>query len=153
MRRSAIMGMQQTENGNSFWHWGDNNNDTHAFVIASEKQKSGVLIFTDSGNGHSIIPSIVEQAMGGKQPITAWINYESYNSPAKNLLRAISSEGIDAPLKRYLEERTQEIKEQFPKLKRLWQNKNKIRLNKGSYAKRISVGFRELTHHSHFRRR
>jgi hypothetical protein len=41
--------------------------------------------------------------MGGKQPITAWINYESYDSPAKNLLRAISSEGIDAPLKRYLE--------------------------------------------------
>lgn len=110
MRRSAIMGMQQTENGNSFWHWGDNNNDTHAFGIASEKQKSGVLIFTDSGNGHSVIPSIVEQAMGGKQPITAWINYESYNSPAKNLLQAISSVGIDAPPKRYLEERTQDGK-------------------------------------------
>ena len=103
-------GLQQTENGNSFWHWGDSNNDTHAFIIASEKQKSGVLIFTDSGNGHSIIPAIVEQAMGGKQPVTAWINYESYNSPAKNLLRAISFEGIDAPLKRYLEERTQDGK-------------------------------------------
>ncbi len=101
-------GLQQTENGNSFWHWGDSNNDTHAFIIASEKQKSGVLIFTDSGNGHSIIPSIVEQAMGDKQPVTAWINYESYDSPTKNLLRAITSEGIDAPLKRYLEERTQE---------------------------------------------
>jgi len=103
-------GLQQTENGNSFWHWGDNNNDTHAFVIASEKQKSGVLIFTDSGNGHSIIPAIVEQATGGKQPVSAWINYESYNSPAKNLLRAISSEGVDAPLKRYLEERAKDGK-------------------------------------------
>ncbi|MDQ3749663.1 MAG: tetratricopeptide repeat protein [Acidobacteriota bacterium] len=48
--------------------------------------------------------------MGGKQPVTAWINYESYNSPARNLLRAISSERIDAPLKRYLEERTQDGK-------------------------------------------
>jgi CubicO group peptidase (beta-lactamase class C family) len=103
-------GLQQTENGNSFWHWGDNNGDTHCFIIASEKQKSGVLIFTDSGNGHSIIPAIVEQAMGGKQPLTAWINYESYDSPAKNLLRAIVSEGIDAPLKRYLEERAQDGK-------------------------------------------
>ncbi|HYP51439.1 MAG TPA: serine hydrolase, partial [Pyrinomonadaceae bacterium] len=101
-------GLQQTADGKSFWHWGDNNGDTHCFVIASEKQKSGVLIFTDSGNGHSIIPAIVEQAMGGKQPLTAWINYEPYNSPAKNLLRAILSEGIEAPRKRYLEERTKD---------------------------------------------
>ena len=103
-------GLQQTANGNSFWHWGDNNGDTHCFVIASEKQKSGVLIFTDSANGHSIIPEIVAQVMGGKQPLTTWINYESYNSPAKNLLRAIMSEGIDAPLKRYLQERMQDGK-------------------------------------------
>jgi CubicO group peptidase (beta-lactamase class C family) len=100
-------GLQRTDSGNSFWHWGDNNNDTHAFVIASEKQKSGLLIFTDSGNGHSIIPEIVSQVMGGRQPLTAWINYEPYNSQFKSLLRAILSEGIDAPLKRYLEERNQ----------------------------------------------
>lgn len=103
-------GLQQIENENSFWHWGDNNGDTHCFVIASEKQKSGVLIFTDSGNGHSIIPAIVEQVTGGKQPVIAWINYEPYNSPAKSLLRAILSEGIDAPLRRYLAERTDEAK-------------------------------------------
>jgi len=100
-------GLQRTRQGTSFWHWGDNNNDTHAFVIASEKQKSGLLIFTDSGNGHSIIPEIVSQVMGGKQPLTVWINYEPYNSQFKSLLRAILSEGIDAPLKRYLDERNQ----------------------------------------------
>ena len=98
-------GLQRTEQGDSFWHWGDNNNDTHSFVIASEKQKSGLLIFTDSGNGHSIIPEIVSQVMGGKQPLTAWINYEPYNSQFKSLLRAILSEGIDGPLNRYLDER------------------------------------------------
>ena len=103
-------GLQQTGNGKYFWHWGDNNGDTHCFVIASEKQKSGVLIFTDSGNGHSIIPAIVEQIMGGKQPLTDWINYEPYNSPSKNLLREILTEGIDAPLKRYPENRTQSEK-------------------------------------------
>jgi hypothetical protein len=101
-------GLQQTENGTSFWHWGDNNNDTHAFIIASEKQKSGILIFTDSANGHSIIPTIVQQTMGAKQSVSAWINYESYDSPARNLLRAILNEGLDAPLKRYLQERTTE---------------------------------------------
>ena len=117
-------GLQQTANGSSFWHWGDNNGDTHCFIIASEKQKSGVLIFTDSGNGHSISPAIVEQTMGDKQPLTAWINYESYDSPAKNLLRAIVSEGADAPLKRYLEERTRE------EAKRL----NEVQTNRLGYA-------------------
>lgn len=43
--------------------------------------------------------------MGGRQPLAAWINYEPYNSQSKSLLRAILSEGIDAPLKRYLDER------------------------------------------------
>jgi len=101
-------GLQRTADGDSFWHWGDNNNDTHAFVIASEKQKTGLLIFTDSGNGHSIMPEIVSQVMGGqRQPLTAWINYEPYNSQFRSLLRAILSEGIDAPLARYVAERAQ----------------------------------------------
>jgi CubicO group peptidase (beta-lactamase class C family) len=100
-------GLQRTAAGDSFWHWGDNNNDTHAFVIASEKQKSGLLIFTDSGNGHSIIPEIVTQVLGDRQPLTSWIDYEPYNSQFKSLLRAILNEGIDAPLKRYLDERNQ----------------------------------------------
>jgi CubicO group peptidase (beta-lactamase class C family) len=106
-------GLQQTENGKAFWHWGDNNGDTHCFVIASEKQKSGVLIFTDSANGHSIIPEIVSQVTGGKQPLTAWINYDPYNSPFNNLLRAIMSEGIETSLKRYLEERMQNTANRF----------------------------------------
>jgi CubicO group peptidase (beta-lactamase class C family) len=101
-------GLQQTESGKTFWHWGDNNGDTHCFVIASEEKKSGVLIFTDSGNGHSIIPAIVEKVMGGKQPLTAWINYEPLDSPAKTLFRAILNEGANAALKRYQEERTKD---------------------------------------------
>ncbi len=117
-------GLQQTENGKAFWHWGDNNGDTHCFVIASEKQKSGVLIFTDSANGHSIIPEIVSQVMGSNQPLTAWINYEPYNSPFKKLLRAIMSEGTDAPLKRYLEERTQNTAKRF----------NEVEINALGYA-------------------
>ena len=116
-------GLQRTEQGDSFWHWGDNNNDTHAFVIASEKQKSGLVIFTDSGNGHSIIPEIVSQVMGGRQPLTAWINYEPYNSQFKSLLRAILSEGIDAPLKRYLDERN-----------RAGRRLNELQINRLGYA-------------------
>jgi CubicO group peptidase (beta-lactamase class C family) len=103
-------GLQQTGSRRSFWHWGDNNGDTHCFVIASEKQRSGMVIFTDSANGHSIIPFIVEKIMGAKQPVSAWINYEPYNSPARNFLRAILTEGLDAPLKRYLVERADSTK-------------------------------------------
>jgi CubicO group peptidase (beta-lactamase class C family) len=103
-------GLQQTGDEKFFWHWGDNDGDTHCFIIASEKQKSGVVIFTDSGNGHSIIPFIVEKILGAKQPVSAWINYEPYNSPAKSFFHAILTEGLDAPLKRYLAGRNDSAK-------------------------------------------
>lgn len=95
-------GLQQNNGIDSFWHWGDNNNDTHAFIIASRKQRSGIVIFTDSGNGHSIIPAMIEPLLGGKQPVTPWINYEGYDSPAKNLLRSIIADGVGPALSRYL---------------------------------------------------
>jgi tetratricopeptide (TPR) repeat protein len=53
----------------------------------------GVVIFTNSGNGHSIIPVIVSEAIGGLHPAIAWINYESYNSPARVLFRDILARG------------------------------------------------------------
>lgn len=76
-------GLERTANGEAFWHWGDNSNEFHNFVIAYPKTKTAVIIFTDSGNGHSIIPEIVAEAGGGAHPAFAWIRYEPYNSPAK----------------------------------------------------------------------
>ncbi|HKP67986.1 MAG TPA: serine hydrolase [Pyrinomonadaceae bacterium] len=92
-------GLQQSNGIQSFWHWGDNG-DIHTFVMGSQKDRSGVVIFTDSGNGHSIIPSILEKTYDRQQPLSSWIHYEAYNSPAKTLLRSILVDGV-AALSRY----------------------------------------------------
>ncbi len=87
-------GLQQTEDGISFWHWGDNNGDVHCYVVGFPEQKLGVVVFTNSGNGHSIIPAIISEAIGGKHPAIAWIDYEPYNSPAKMLFKDILARSV-----------------------------------------------------------
>jgi tetratricopeptide (TPR) repeat protein len=95
-------GLQNTDEGISFWHWGDNGN-SKAYVVAFEKQKLGVAIFTNGANGLSIISEFVNDAIGGKQPALAWLNYEPYNSPAKKLLKNILAKGAEEALREYRE--------------------------------------------------
>lgn len=87
------VGLQHTEDGDSFWHWGDSNNDAQAFVVAYPKQKLAVLVFANSGNGHSIIPEIIKEAIGGQQPGIAWLNYDPYNSPMRVFARDVLNRG------------------------------------------------------------
>jgi tetratricopeptide (TPR) repeat protein len=70
--------------------------------VAYPREKMGVMVFTNSGNGHSIIPQIIQEAIGGQQPAIAWLNYEPYNSPSKQLFRDILARG-DAAIKDYRE--------------------------------------------------
>lgn len=93
-------GLQKTADGLSFWHWGDNGN-TKAFVVAFDKQQTGVVVFTNSANGLSIMREIVGEAVGGRQPALAWLNYESYKSPARVLFKNILAKGADAALAEY----------------------------------------------------
>jgi CubicO group peptidase (beta-lactamase class C family) len=97
-------GLQNTEDGVSLWHWGDNGN-TKAYFVAYDKQKTAVVIFTNSANGLSIIPEIVAEAVGGGQPALAWLDYESYKSPAKLLSRNILAKGAKQALQEYRERR------------------------------------------------
>lgn len=86
-------GLERTETGNAIWHWGDNNGEFQSFVLAYPKEKTGVVIFTNSGNGLSIIPEIVTQITGRPHAAFAWMRYEPYNSPAKILFRDILARG------------------------------------------------------------
>lgn len=85
-------GLQKTTDGDSFWHWGDNG-DTKAYVVGFNKDKSGVVIFSNSANGLSIVDEILSQIIGSKQPALVWLNVEPYNSPAKMLARNILANG------------------------------------------------------------
>ncbi|HKY04838.1 MAG TPA: serine hydrolase domain-containing protein, partial [Blastocatellia bacterium] len=93
-------GLQITTDGESIWHWGDNG--VHkAYVVAYPKQKAGIVIFANSLNGLSIHHEIIAQAIGGAHPAFGLLNYESYDSPGRTLLKAILEKGADPAIKEY----------------------------------------------------
>jgi CubicO group peptidase (beta-lactamase class C family) len=97
-------GLQTTDEGTSFWHWGDNGNNK-AFIVAFEKQKDAVVVFTNSTNGLTIIREILADALGGKHPALAWLNPGSYNSPARVLIKAIVTVGAEQAIGDYRKRR------------------------------------------------
>lgn len=94
------VGLQSTSEGLSFWHWGDNG-DSKAYFVAFEREKKGVVVFANGANGLSFMPELIAEAVGGQQPALAWLKYESYKSPARQLLKSILASGAEAGLGEY----------------------------------------------------
>jgi CubicO group peptidase (beta-lactamase class C family) len=99
-------GLEQTQDGTAFWHWGDNG-DTKAFVLAVPKQKTGLVMFANSANGLSIINELVESVMGNDHPSLAWLNLERYNSQPRLMLKAIVKSDAETVLTDYRGHRAQ----------------------------------------------
>jgi CubicO group peptidase (beta-lactamase class C family) len=93
-------GLEETGNGTSFWHWGDNG-DTKAYVVAFSKQKTGMVMFANSANGLSIVSEVVDSALGGQHPSLSWVNIERYNSPARLMFKAILKSDAETVLSEY----------------------------------------------------
>lgn len=89
--------LERTSRGTAFWHWGENNGEFQNFVMG-DPGGDGVVIFTNSGNGFSIMPEIVTAVLGGEHPAFAWMGYEHYDSPAKRFLRDVRTHGAEAAL-------------------------------------------------------
>ena len=94
------IGLQRSEIGDAFWHWGDNPG-FKCYVAGFRKRKAGVVILTNSDNGLGIIPEIAKLATGGDHPAFKWLSYEAYNSPIRRLRKAIDTVGIEAAIKEY----------------------------------------------------
>ncbi len=96
------IGLERTTRGTAFFHHGDNNGEFNHLVIGYPDRGDAVIVFTNSGNGFSIMPEIVDAVLGGPHPAFAWMGYEHYDSPAKTLLRDIRARGaalaLQAPL-------------------------------------------------------
>ena len=97
-------GLQMTDEGNSFWHWGDNGNNK-AFIVAFEKQKDGIVVLTNGANGLFILKEILEDGLGGKHPAVAWINTGRFDSPARVLLKSIINDGAEKAIADYRKKR------------------------------------------------
>jgi CubicO group peptidase (beta-lactamase class C family) len=64
------LGIALEKNGDDvFFLHRDNNPGFQSFVMASRKTGSGVVIFTNSGNGLAAVPEIIAATLGGNHPI------------------------------------------------------------------------------------
>jgi CubicO group peptidase (beta-lactamase class C family) len=65
-------GIQETTEGPTFWHWGDNGG-FKSYVAGSQNGK-GIIIFTNSENGLHLIPEIILKTTGVTHPALKWVN-------------------------------------------------------------------------------
>jgi CubicO group peptidase (beta-lactamase class C family) len=86
------VGIQQTAEGESLWHWGDNG-AFKCYMLAYPKQKIGLVFFANSENGLAIASEVVRLAIGGDQPAFRWIKYDAYNSPTIQFARVVREKG------------------------------------------------------------
>jgi hypothetical protein len=81
-------GLERTAAGEAFWHWGENRGEFQTFAMAYPEEGMGVVLFTNSGNGFSIMPDVVSEAIGNLPRAFTWMGYDLYNSPKRIQLRA-----------------------------------------------------------------
>lgn len=68
-------GLQNTEEGTSFWHWGNNKDVFRCYTVAFQKQKIGLVYFTNSYHGLDIREELVLRTIGGQHPAFSWLRY------------------------------------------------------------------------------
>src|SRR5215471_137447 len=91
------IGIQETRQGESLWHWGDNGS-FKCYVVAFPKQKIGVAMFMNGANGMSIASEVLHIAIGGEEPAFQWIKYDRYDSPAMRFAKAVREKGAEAAI-------------------------------------------------------
>ncbi|QHT69539.1 serine hydrolase [Rhodocytophaga rosea] len=97
-------GLEQTEAGNVFWHWGDNG--TYKCYVAVDKEAgNGMIYFTNSFNGLGIMQEMVQQVIPGKHPAVDFLDYDWYKAPNSLFARDIPSKGVAAAIAPFLDEK------------------------------------------------
>lgn len=66
------IGIEHTADGDAFWHWGNNGSSYTSFAVAFPRERIGVVVFTNSGNGLKACTQIVPVAIGGDHPALRW---------------------------------------------------------------------------------
>jgi tetratricopeptide (TPR) repeat protein len=101
------IGLQDNAAGRAFWHWGDNTG-YKAYTVSYPEHGVGVVWFTNSENGQSILEAMLGATVGGGHPAAEWLGYEAYDSPTRavreTLVRTYEENGIDAAIAEYHQE-------------------------------------------------
>jgi len=103
-------GLQQTPNGSSFWHWGDNDH-YHALAMGFPEKGHGIVILTNGANGQRVYLRIMREIMKGVYPGLSWLErvYKQQQHRAHEPLMEVLNDE-DASI-RYLAEKT--LREDF----------------------------------------
>jgi CubicO group peptidase (beta-lactamase class C family) len=98
------IGLQDGDAGRAFWHWGDNTG-YKAYTITYPEHGIGVVWFTNSENGQSILEAMLAATVGGEHAAADWLGYEAYDSPTRavreTLVRTYEQQGIDSAVAVY----------------------------------------------------
>jgi CubicO group peptidase (beta-lactamase class C family) len=110
------IGLQNDAYGRGYWHWGDNTN-YKAYTLTYPERGTGIVWFTNSENGQTILDALLEETLGGGQAAAGWLGYEQYNSPTRltreTLWEAIEENGVEAAIAQYYELKKTEAPEAF----------------------------------------
>jgi CubicO group peptidase (beta-lactamase class C family) len=110
------IGLQEDERGRGFWHWGDNTG-YKAYTLTYPERKAGLVWFTNSENGQSILEAMLAETVGGDHPAVTWLDYEQYDSPKRPVRQAlqqtIDEQGVDAAITLYHELKSSQPPEAF----------------------------------------
>lgn len=89
-------GLEKAGDRTFAWHWGDNQT-MQSYAVIEADGSQGVVILTNSANGHSIAREIVASVLGFDAPGYAWLGiYAPYTEPARRLLGRIVHQGATA---------------------------------------------------------
>jgi Beta-lactamase/Tetratricopeptide repeat len=87
-------------NSETLWHWGDNG-AFKCFVVANPRNKSGMVLFTNSENGLAIAPAIVRDAIGRDHLAFTWVKYDAYDSDSFRFAKIAHEKGADVAIKQF----------------------------------------------------
>lgn len=80
------------------WHWGDQG-DSKAFFCGDIKSKDGIVFLTNSANGLSIVPDVLQIVFGPQElDINKFVAYGKFDPAAMALVEAIKKEGVEKAL-------------------------------------------------------
>jgi CubicO group peptidase (beta-lactamase class C family) len=109
------IGLERTEQGAAFWHWGDNLNFRCLF-IAFPEQKTGLVYFTNSYHGLAIRKKILDLAIGGNHSLfnSGYLaNYGSMGGTEVNFIRRLAQDSADSAVAYYQQILESESRDNF----------------------------------------
>lgn len=87
-------GLEKVAGRTFAWHWGDNQT-MQSYVAIDSTGDHGVVVLTNSANGHSITRQLASDVLSLDAPGYAWLDtYSAHTAPTRRLLSSIVRNGV-----------------------------------------------------------